>query len=224
MDSHQANTREMKSQSDAFARLVEEAHACRVCPRMEGRRRVLSHANGSLRPRVLFVAEAPGRLGGDRTAVPLSGDQSGRNFDRLLAEAGLDRSEIFITNAVLCNPRDVRGRNAPPSSQEMRNCSRFLRATLDLLDPPVIVTLGAVALRALGLFAPHEATLAANVGAILPWRGRWLVPLYHPGPRAQIHRAFDQQAEDFQRLGAWLRNERVAAGNVTLPGATPPGE
>lgn len=188
-----------------FARLVVAAQACRACARMEGRRRLLSAANGTLRPRVLFVAEAPGRLGGDRTAIPLSGDQSGRNFDRLLAEADLEREDVFITNAVLCNPRDSAGRNAPPAALELRNCSSFLAATLELLQPPLVAALGAVALRALAAIAPHEATLAANVGELIPWHGRWLSPLYHPGPRAQIHRSFAQQSADFRRLGEVLR-------------------
>ena len=79
---------------EAFACLVAAAQSCRACPRMEGRRRLLSAANGALRPRVLFVAEAPGRLGGERTAIPLAGDQSGRNFDRLLAAAGRERWRV----------------------------------------------------------------------------------------------------------------------------------
>lgn len=199
---------------DAYARLCAAAHACRACPRMEGRRRLLGPENGALRPRVCFIAEAPGRLGGDRTAVPLAGDQSGRNFDRLLAAAGLARSSIFITNAVLCNPRDARGRNAPPSTIEIRNCAGFLAATLALLDPPVVVTLGAVALRAIRVIAPHEATLAGNVGEFLPWHGRWLAPLYHPGPRAQIHRGFARQIDDFARLGAFVRRlDEARAGS-----------
>ncbi|HSK67929.1 MAG TPA: uracil-DNA glycosylase family protein, partial [Candidatus Limnocylindria bacterium] len=97
----------------------------------------------------MFIAEAPGRLGADRTAIPLAGDQSGRNFDRLLTAAELDRAEIFITNAVLCNPRDAAGRNAPPAAAELRNCAGFLAETLELLRPPLIVSLGTVALRAL---------------------------------------------------------------------------
>lgn len=193
-----------------FLRLVDDVTACRVCPRMEGRRRLLSAANGSLQPRVCFIAEAPGRLGGDRTAVPLSGDQSGRNFDRLLAAAGLERSQIFITNAVLCNPRDAAGRNAPPTSREIGNCSGFLAATLSLLQPEYVVTLGAVALRALALIAPHELALARDVGRVVSWHGRWLVPLYHPGPRAQLHRGFLQQAEDFRRLGALIDRDNGA--------------
>lgn len=191
---------------ESYTRLCAAAQACRACPRMEGRRRLLGSENGALHPRVCFIAEAPGRLGGDRTAVPLAGDQSGRNFDRLLAAAELERASVFITNAVLCNPRDARGRNAPPAAAEIRNCAGFLAATLALLDPPVVVTLGAVALRAIQAIAPHEATLAGNVGEILPWHGRWLAPLYHPGPRAQIHRGFARQMDDFSRLGAFVRH------------------
>jgi DNA polymerase len=61
-----------------------------------------------------------------------------------------------------------------------------------------------VALRALSLIAPHDATLAGNVGQVITWNGRQLVPLYHPGPRAQLHRSFHQQAEDFRRLGVLI--------------------
>lgn len=189
----------------AFSRLADAARSCRACPRMEDRVRLLGPANGALHPRVCFVSEAPGRLGGDRTNIPLHGDQSGRNFERLLSEAGLNRASVFVTNAVLCNPRDAAGRNAPPASAEIRNCSPFLAATLDLLQPPYVVALGAVALRALARIEPHGATLAADVGAVIPWRSRFLIPLYHPGPRAQLHRPYARQAEEFQKLGALVR-------------------
>ena len=53
-----------------FAALAARAQACVRCARMAGRRRVLGAGNGPVHARVLFVAEAPGRFGGDRTAVP----------------------------------------------------------------------------------------------------------------------------------------------------------
>jgi uracil-DNA glycosylase family 4 len=193
----------------AFALLVEEAQGCQVCPRMMGRTRLLSAANGALDARVCFVAEAPGRLGGDRTAIPLCGDQSGRNFERLLVEASLDRASIFVTNAVLCNPR-AGNRNAPPSSREIQNCARFLTATVRLVQPEVVVALGAVALRALDQIEPHGLMLAKDVGRAISWHERWLVPLYHPGPRAQLWRSFAQQVEDFRGLGAFLRQLETA--------------
>lgn len=189
---------------ESFAQLVEQVQACRLCARMEGRRRVLSVANGNLHASVLFIAEAPGRLGGDRSGIPLSQDQTGRNFTLLLQAAGLSREAIFITNAVLCNPRDEAGRNAPPTPREIRACSPHLRQTLAILSPHTIVTLGQVALKALKLIAPHEIELARDVGKALAWNGYQLLPLYHPGPRAQLHRPFETQLEDFRQLGKLL--------------------
>ena len=60
----------------AFSTLVAEAAACNLCPQMCERRAVLSELNGKPGARVLFIGEAPGRQGGDRTRVPFSGDQS----------------------------------------------------------------------------------------------------------------------------------------------------
>jgi uracil-DNA glycosylase family 4 len=153
---------------------------------------------------VLFVAEAPGRFGGDRTGVPLYGDRSGANFAALLAAAGLDRAAVFVTNAVLCNPRDAGGRNARPTPAEVRNCAEHLAAQIALLDPPWVVALGQTALQALARLAPHGLHLARDVGRPAPWHGRRLVALYHPGPRALIRRPLAVQAEDYRRLAALL--------------------
>jgi len=203
-----------------FERLVRQVHACRRCPRMEGRTRVLSGANGPLTAEVLFVAEAPGRLGADLSGVPLSGDRTGRTFDLLLAAGGIRREEIFVTNAVLCNPRDERGRNARPSRQELAQCCHHLAALITLLDPRWVVTLGAVALDAAAAIAPHGATLRRDVGCRLDWSGRWLVPLYHPGPRALIHRPLAVQREDYARLSAMIAAAIAGAGDPASSSAS----
>ena len=188
--------------SAAFATLVARAQACQRCPRMAGRVRVLSAANGSLDARVLFVAEAPGRLGANRTGVPLSADQSGRNFAEFLVSAGLHRANVFITNAVLCNPREPRGVNARPTPQELRSCASHLLGLLSVLDPPWVVTLGRIALEALDLISAHQIALARDVGTPVPWNGRTVVPLYHPGPRSVARRGRQQHHIDYARLGA----------------------
>src|SRR4249920_3056579 len=101
--------RNLQSHSNArrekFISLYAEAAACVRCPAMCERAAVLSELNGTVAARVMFIGEAPGRKGADRTRVPFSGDQSGRNFDRFLQSIGLPRSQIFITSAALCNPR-----------------------------------------------------------------------------------------------------------------------
>jgi DNA polymerase len=190
----------------AFQRIVEDAGSCTLCPGMNGRSAVLSERNGSRQPRVMFVAEAPGRQGGDRTRIPMCGDATGRTFETLLASIGLTREEVFITNAVLCNPRSETGANRPPKPAEIRSCSRFLRRTIDLLNPPLVVTLGAKALAALSLIAPHSTTLREGVARRAEWYGRTLIPLYHPSPQVLIsRRSLAQQIEDWRAIPAAIR-------------------
>ncbi len=204
------------SPSEVFTALVQDAQACRACPRMEGRRRVLSAANGPLSARVLFVAEAPGRLGGDRGGVPLTGDASGRNFGRYLRAAGLSREDVFVTNAALCNPRTEQGTNAPPSAAELRACSSFLARTLSVVQPSVIVTLGSKALAALSLIAPHGVTLKEHAAVPTLWNGLTLFPLYHPSPQVAVSptgRTHEQQAADYKALGSLLETIQNGRGS-----------
>jgi uracil-DNA glycosylase family 4 len=186
-----------------FAALCAEAAACIACPRMAGRRRVLSDACGPVPASLMLVGEAPGRRGADRTGVPFSGDAAGGALAMLLAQAGLTRDAIFLTNAVLCNPRDAAGRNAPPTRTELMNCAGFLARQIAWVNPEVVAPLGRVALGALGRLSPHGRTLA-DAGVAVPWNGRVLFPLYHPSPRARRYRSVRRQRADFRRLAALL--------------------
>ena len=184
-----------------FDFLAQEARACAFCSRLAEREAVLSRANGSLSPRVVFVAEAPGRKGGDRTRVPMSGDASGKTFWLLLEQTGLGADEIFITNAVLCNPRKPSGANDKPTRAEIRACNPFLRRQLDFLRPSLIVSVGATALAALDLIAPHGLTLRDDVGRCIPWRETRLLPVYHPSPQVLIStRSLEKQIADWQNI------------------------
>src|SRR5215207_11537350 len=127
-------------QQQLFGQLVKEAADCTLCPAMCGRSAVLSELNGLPTARVMFIGEAPGRKGADRTRVPFSGDQSGANFDRFLNSIRQTRREIFITSAALCNPRSESGANRKPTRKELENCSGFLRRAIEVVDPRVIVT------------------------------------------------------------------------------------
>lgn len=189
-----------------FIELATEAAHCTLCPGMCGRSAVLSELNGPINARVMFIGEAPGRKGADRTRIPFSGDQSGKNFERFLASINLQRSEIFITSAALCNPRVTSGANRRPKPSEIRNCSAFLRRTIELVEPAVIVTLGTVALAALKLLHYHEFTLKNDAGRIRRWEGRLLVPLYHPSPQVLItSRDEKAQLRDYKIVARAIR-------------------
>ncbi|HMH45050.1 MAG TPA: uracil-DNA glycosylase [Pyrinomonadaceae bacterium] len=187
---------------------------------MCARAAVLTELNGPVDARVMFIGEAPGRKGADRTRVPFSGDQSGNNFDRFLESIGLPRSQIFITSAALCNPQSASGANRRPSSIEIRNCSDFLTRTIDLVHPQIIVTLGTVALEALKLIHYHEFTLKNDAARVRRWNDRLLIPLYHPSPQVLItSRKEKAQLRDYQVVARTIeklerghpaRNEREA--------------
>src|SRR5690606_31771180 len=134
----------------------------------------------------------------DDTSIPFHGDRAGENFEKLIAQVGISRYDCFITNAVLCNPKDEKGNNATPSRQEIENCSGFLRAQIDLIDPKIIVTLGGQALQALKLIEAHPYELSEDVRKARHWMNRILIPLYHPGQRAMIHRSFLNQLADYK--------------------------
>lgn len=192
-----------------FQKLTREAQSCQKCEAMCGRVAVLSELNGNLNPKVMFIAEAPGRQGGDRTRKPFYGDKSGANFQKLLDSICLEREEIFITNTVLCNPRKASGANRRPTKKEMKNCADFLKRTIELINPQIIVTLGAVALEGLQAIEYHQFTLKREVAQILKWNERLLIPLYHPSPQViASHRREMEQLADFQVLAKAIEINR----------------
>jgi uracil-DNA glycosylase family 4 len=200
-----------------FKDFINSVQYCDLCPRMNHRIKVLSDLNGNIHSNVLFIAEAPGRLGADKTGIPLFGDKTGNNFEKLISSINWKREEIFITNAILCNPREESGNNGTPHSTEIANCSYYLRMTIELIKPQIIITLGRIALDALNSIFPHNFTLSKSVGQIHDWNGYKIVPLYHPAPRALVHRSFQKQLEDFQTIAAFInKTSRKEIENVVI--------
>lgn len=194
-------------------RVFSRAAGCRACPGM-GCRPVLGAANGGASARVLFVGEAPGRFGAGVTGVPFSGDVAGARFERLLGAAGLDRRDVFITNAVLCLPLDAKGRNRTPRTSEVRNCSAFLSETIAAISPELVVAMGRVALGAVRRIEPVALDLKDAGRNPMRWNGRQLAVVYHPGARSQVFRSWDQQTGDWVQLGRWIVEAGLNAGTL----------
>ena len=208
--------RATKARAADFDALAARVQACRRCPGMQGRRRVFGRLNGDPAALWLVVAEAPGRLGAERSGIPLVSDQSGRTFRRLCTESGVALGRAFLSNAVLCNPQDAGGNNRRPSRDELANCRGHLAASIAVIRPRLVVSLGRVALEALRAVCPHDLELRRDVGRAVPWHGRLLLPLYHPGPQALLHRGYAAQLADYRRL-ALLRNELERAVDAPSP-------
>lgn len=200
-----------------FLNLVDRVQACQKCSRMKDSARVLGPGCGPLNAPLMFIGEAPGRLGADGSHLPFHGDKSGHNFEKLIEQVGISRYDVFVTNAVLCNPKDEKGNNATPNPGEISNCAPFLRETIEILDPDIVVTLGAVALKACSVLEVHTATLREHVRTSRSWMKRTLIPVYHPGQRAMVHRSFANQLSDYQFVSEALHRlgkSRKKAGRV----------
>jgi uracil-DNA glycosylase family 4 len=212
-----------ESREVKFLDLVVRVQACRKCPRMNGSARVLGPGCGPLDATAVFVGEAPGRLGADGSHLPFHGDKSGHNFESLIEQVGISRYHVFVTNAVLCNPKDDAGNNATPTTTEIANCAGFLKEQLEVLDPKVVVTLGAVALKSCALVQPHALTLKTGVRTANEWNGRRLIPAYHPGQRAMVHRSFANQLADYQFIAETIRRSGLSKRKVSSGGKVRPG-
>ena len=199
-----------------FRALCAQVQRCFACPAMN-HVHILGDVNGPLDADVLFVAEAPGRLGAARTGIPMTSDVTGRRFHAFLADAGLTRDRVFITNSVLCNPLADNGRNRRPSARDVAACRDFLAAQLELVRAPVVVALGGVALETLRRIEPHEAVLARDAGRAIVWPAadvddRVLIPLYHPSIQSTLTRPHETQRRDLAtagKAGAGYRTKSV---------------
>ncbi|MCF8720083.1 uracil-DNA glycosylase [Nitrospina gracilis] len=183
-----------------FLSLSGRAAECIQCPKLACQQAILSDRNGSIDSEVVFVAEAPGRFGAARTGVPFSGDQSGKNFETLLAHIGLTRGDVFITNAVLCNPLE-NGNNRRPTTQEIDTCAAFLKETLEVIRPRVVVTLGTVGLEAINRLMGTRFKLADILARPQDMDAFTLLALYHPSPRVvNWRRPLSLQKRDFGQI------------------------
>lgn len=176
---------------------------------MKGRRPVLGPRNGNLDAKIMFIAEAPGRLGAEIYRVPLYGDASGKNFDQFLLSSGLSRDDIFITNSVLCNPQNDNNLNRKPSIHELHNCIYFLTKTVEVISPKIIVPLGSNALRSINIIFKSNYQLKSDIASAINLDNRYtLFPLYHPSPLALIRRPKSLQLQDYDTLKEIMANDK----------------
>ena len=153
----------------ALEELKSQFECCRLCSELTARTQIV-FGSGNLKAKVLFIGEAPGGTE-DKQGVPFCG-MAGKILNSLLEEVGLVRSDVFITNTLLCRPP----LNRNPTALEMDNCSVRLDKLIDLLDPKVIVTLGNFSTkRILG-----KSGITSLRGKVFSWKGRTVVPMVHP--------------------------------------------
>jgi DNA polymerase len=178
----------------SLAEAAAEAAGCVRCGLAEGRTQVVFGV-GDPEADLLFVGEAPGKHE-DLQGEPFVG-AAGQLLTRMLGEIGLRRDQVYIANILKCRPPG----NRDPLPAEIDACTPWLIEQISTIQPSVIVTLGNFATK----FVLNTQTGITRMrGHTYPWRGRTVVPTFHPA--AILHgggeksRQFADLREDFQLI------------------------
>jgi DNA polymerase len=158
--------------------LRARARKCRACPLYKtGTQTVFGE--GPAKARLVFVGEQPGDQE-DLAGKPFVGP-AGRLLDRALAEAKIDRGEVYVTNAVKhfkWTPVGKRRLHQKPNSREIAACRPWLEAELAVLEPEIVVALGATAAQSL-MGPKFRVTRERGKRFEVPWAGAFFATI-HP--------------------------------------------
>lgn len=179
---------------DAQTRLTVLAEAVRSCTKcgLSRHRKQTVFARGTGSSGVCFVGEGPG-ADEDAQGLPFVG-KAGQLLDRMIEAMGFGRDEVYVCNVVKCRPPD----NRKPEPDEMAACLPYLNEQLELIQPRVIVALGATAVQ--GLFGTTEG--------ITRLRGKWktyrgqidVMPTFHPAYLLRTPAAKREVWDDLQEV------------------------
>jgi DNA polymerase len=197
-----------------IASLREAATVCTACPLYKNATQTV-FGEGPAEARAMFVGEQPGDQE-DLMGKPFVGP-AGDVLTRALADAGIPRADIYITNAVKhfkWEPRGKRRIHQTPRAPELDACRPWLEAEIEALKPAVLVCLGATAAQA--LMGPH-LRIMRDRGVVFPSRwAPWVMATVHPSsilradPGAPQERAYSELVADLRKVAARLNETRPA--------------
>ena len=198
---------------DELQAYSDEVAGCVRCRLSRGRTQVVFGA-GNPHAELMFVGEAPG-FHEDKQGLPFVG-QAGKLLDKLLAEIGMQRSDVFVANVLKCRPPG----NRNPQPDEIEACESHLFRQIELIEPVVVATLGNFATkllsgRPLGITRVHGQEQETTIGG----RSVLLYPLYHPAAALYTPSMLSILAADFARLPQLLGRSLEQAAP---PPAAPP--
>ncbi|PYK99763.1 MAG: uracil-DNA glycosylase [Verrucomicrobia bacterium] len=166
-----------EAKETAMAGLRARAMVCQKCPQLAASRKNVVFGVGDIHSPLMFVGEAPG-ADEDERGEPFVG-KAGQLLTKIVQTMGFTRDTVYIANILKCRP-DTPGQavgNRKPTAGEMKTCLPYLLAQLDIIQPKVIVALGATAVEG----------LLGETGGITRLRGHWrefrgvpVMPTYHP--------------------------------------------
>jgi uracil-DNA glycosylase family 4 len=189
--------------ADALVAIHNEIGDCTRCPLAYAGRRAIVFGDGDANARLMFVGEGPG-ADEDASGVPFVG-KAGQLLNNMIQAMGLKREEVYIANIVKCRPPA----NRVPEPVEANTCDQFLLLQIDVVQPQVVVALGATA--AMYLLGVKQS-LSSLRGRWHSCRGAKLAVTYHPAFLLRDPRQKGEAWKDLQMVMAELGLKAAAKG------------
>lgn len=167
---------------------------CTRCKLHKTRNKIV-FGDGNPKADLVFVGEGPG-ADEDAQGLPFVG-RAGKLLTQMIEAMGLQRGDVYICNVVKCRPPG----NRQPESDEVEKCSPFLFRQLDVIQPKVIVCLGATAAQTL---LQTNRSISQFRGQWLDFRGFKMLPTYHPAYLLRNPAAKGEVWKDLQKAMAEL--------------------
>ena len=180
--------------------LYETVMQCKKC-RLAGQRRHVVFGEGNLHADVMFIGEGPGARE-DELGRPFVGP-AGQLLDKMLAEIGLARSDVYIANVVKCRPPN----NRDPQPDEREACMDYLRAQVAFIKPKVIVCLGRIAA---GVILKRDVKMMKDHGSCIEVKNFTIMPTFHPAAMLHNPDYVEGAKQDFQVLKKKLGELAIA--------------
>ena len=184
--------------------LQEEALQCTKCQLAMSRNKLV-FGEGNENAGIFIIGEAPG-YDEDRQGRPFVG-KSGQLLDKILAACGFNRREhIYIGNILKCRPPG----NRNPSLEEAATCMPYLMRQIEIIDPKIIILLGATALK---YMIDPDLRITKIRGQWTEHNGRLYMPVYHPSALLRNPALKKETWEDYKNVVRKYR-ELVDEGHV----------
>jgi len=164
---------------------------CRECELCKHRTHVVFGEGYSFAD-IMFIGEGPGYYE-DIQGRPFVG-RAGKLLDKILYVCGFSRDDsAYIANIVKCRPPE----NRDPLPPERESCLPYLFKQIEYINPKIIILLGSVALKAL---VDPDAKITSVRGTWIEWKGRLLMPVYHPAALLRNQSLKKEAWEDFKKV------------------------
>ena len=194
---------EPREHAAALAAVRAHIGDCTRCPLAYAGRHTIVFGDGDANARLMFVGEGPG-ADEDETGVPFVG-KAGQLLNNMIGAMGLRRESVYIANVVKCRPP----KNRAPEPVEAGTCSQFLLQQIDIVQPEVIVALGATAATyLLGV----KQSLSSLRGQWFDVRGAKCAVTYHPAYLLRDPRQKGEAWKDLQRVMVEMKLTPPARG------------